>query len=75
MDDALAALVHRYLAQAPSALMLVQADDLAGDETRINLPGTDRERPNWRRKLEPDISELLSSPRGKGILAAVSERH
>jgi glycogen debranching enzyme GlgX/4-alpha-glucanotransferase len=75
MDDALAALIHRYLAQAPSTLMLVQADDLAGDETRINLPGTDRERPNWRRKLMPDSSALLTSSRAKGILAAISKRH
>jgi glycogen debranching enzyme GlgX/4-alpha-glucanotransferase len=74
MDDALAALIHRYLAQAPSTLMLVQADDLAGDETRINLPGTDRERPNWRRKLKPDSAELLSSSRARAILSAISRR-
>jgi glycogen debranching enzyme GlgX/4-alpha-glucanotransferase len=75
MDDALAALIHYYLAQAPSTLMLVQADDMVGDETRINLPGTDRERPNWRRKLGPDISEMLSSSRAKDILAAIVRRH
>jgi glycogen debranching enzyme GlgX/4-alpha-glucanotransferase len=75
MDDALAALIHHYLAQAPSTLMLVQADDLAGDETRINLPGTDLERPNWRRKLAPDISEMLSTSRAKSILAAIGKRH
>jgi glycogen debranching enzyme GlgX/4-alpha-glucanotransferase len=68
LDDALAALIHRYLAQSPSMLMLVQADDLAGDETRTNLPGTDRERLNWRRKLIPDISVLLSSSRAKAII-------
>jgi glycogen operon protein len=51
--------------------MLVQADDLTGDATRINLPGTDRERANWRRVLAPEIGALLASPLAKAILAAV----
>ena len=75
LDDELAALIHAYLAQAPSVLMLVQADDLAGDDIRINLPGTDRERPNWRRKLKPDSADLLTGARAMAILAAISKRY
>jgi glycogen operon protein len=58
LDNALAAAVHALVARTPSALMLVQAEDLAGEEVAVNLPGTDRERPNWRRRL-PLASGLL----------------
>ena len=63
--------IHRFLSASPSVLMLVQADDLAGDATRMNLPGTDRERANWRRVLAPEIGPLLASPLAQAILAAV----
>ncbi|MGL5115874.1 MAG: 4-alpha-glucanotransferase, partial [Beijerinckiaceae bacterium] len=71
LDNALVALIHQFLAQAPSRLMLVQADDLAGDTRRINLPGTDRERSNWRRKLGVDIAELLLSSRSIAVLGSL----
>jgi len=48
---AVVAAAHRYVAATPSALVLLQADDLAGEIDAVNLPGTDRERPNWRRKV------------------------
>ena len=28
----------------------------------MNLPGADRERPNWRRRLGADIAAILASP-------------
>jgi glycogen operon protein len=71
LDDALSAMIHAFVAGSPACLMLVQADDLAGDPGRINLPGTDRERPNWRRKLKPDIADMLATPLARSILAAV----
>jgi len=39
---------YRFIADTPSELVLVQAEDLAGMRTGVNLPGTDTERPNWR---------------------------
>ena len=38
--------------QAGSALASVQVDDLAGETVATNLPGTDKERPNWRHRLQ-----------------------
>jgi glycogen operon protein len=66
--------IHHFLAASPSVLMLVQADDLAGDATRINLPGTDQERANWRRVLAPEIGALLASPLANAILSAVRDQ-
>jgi glycogen operon protein len=60
---------HRWLAGGASALVMVQADDLAGETVSVNLPGTDTERPNWRRRLGVDVEELTRSP----LLDAVRE--
>ncbi|HET6433109.1 4-alpha-glucanotransferase [Dyella sp.] len=39
------------LAAAPSALVLVPMEDVLEHSVQINLPGTDREYPNWRHRL------------------------
>jgi len=63
--------LHGLLAAAPSILAFAQADELAGEIRAVNLPGTDRERPNWRRKLRPEIKDLFGSALAEGILAAM----
>jgi glycogen operon protein len=69
MDDALAAAIHALVAMAASAMLLVQVEDLAGETVAVNLPGTDRERPNWRRRLPGTVAELRGLPRAQAILA------
>ncbi len=60
--------VHGYLAAAPSALVLAQADDLGDETMALNLPGTDRERPNWRRKIATPVPALLQTPEARAII-------
>lgn len=55
-------------------MLLLQAEDLAGERVGVNLPGTDRERPNWRHRMAPEASALLESRLAGAILAAVSGR-
>ncbi|MDK9698396.1 MAG: 4-alpha-glucanotransferase, partial [Siculibacillus sp.] len=74
LPDEVAVAVHAWLARAASALALVQVDDLAGEVERLNLPGTDRERPNWRRRLHPSVAELLTLPMARAILDGFSAR-
>jgi glycogen operon protein len=74
MGLALAAAVHAFVAATPSLLALVQADDLAGETVGVNLPGTDRERPNWRRRLDVDVSALCHTPLARAILQALGAR-
>ena len=50
-DAAVTAAIHRFVGASAAALVLIQADDLAGEAMAVNLPGVDRERPNWRRRL------------------------
>nr|WP_242534931.1 glycogen debranching protein GlgX [Roseococcus suduntuyensis] len=67
----IAAAIHGHVAATPSAVLLVQAEDLAGERVAVNLPGTDRQRPNWRLRLSEDAAGLTATPVGRAILDAV----
>jgi 4-alpha-glucanotransferase len=74
MPLSFAAAVHALVAATPALLALVQADDLAGETVAVNLPGTDKERPNWRRRLDIDVSEMCQTPLARAILRALGSR-
>ncbi len=71
---ALAAAAHAYVARTPSLLAMAQLDDLAGETIAVNLPGTDRERPNWRRKLADSTPDVFESRLAQAILAGLRGR-
>jgi 4-alpha-glucanotransferase len=52
------AAVGRYLADAPSRLLVVSIEDLLGVKEQVNLPGTVDEHPNWRHRLPIDLDHL-----------------
>lgn len=64
--------IHAFVARTPSLLAVAQVEDLAGAERSINLPGTDRERPNWRRRIATPLERLFGPPAAEAILAAIS---
>jgi glycogen operon protein len=70
LPDAAAAAVHRYIADTPSALVMAQADDMAGETSGVNLPGTDTERPNWRRRIAVPAAALFAAHPGAAIIQA-----
>jgi glycogen operon protein len=72
MDDSVATAIHAWIARAGSALASAQVDDLTGETVATNLPGTDRERPNWRHRSREDAAILFDAPRAKAILAAMA---
>ncbi|MGO9483235.1 MAG: glycogen debranching protein GlgX [Rhodomicrobium sp.] len=55
------AAAHAYIQRTPSLLAIAQLDDLVGEFTAVNLPGTDLERQNWRRKLRGTIGNFASA--------------
>ena len=67
-DDALARALHAFIARTPSRLAVAQLDDLACETVAVNLPGTDRERQNWRRKLGAPVGGLFATSRARAIL-------
>jgi glycogen operon protein len=72
LQDSLAGAVHAFVARAASMLATAQVDDLAGETVATNLPGTDRERPNWRHRLGLGVEALFSSGRAKAIIDALA---
>jgi glycogen operon protein len=69
-QDLLAA-IHGYLAQTSAALAMIQLEDMAGETIGVNLPGTDFERPNWRRRLNKTLEEIMDSDLAHAILTQV----
>ncbi|WP_421692876.1 glycogen debranching protein GlgX [Aestuariivirga sp.] len=65
------AAAHALVARTPSQIMLVQADDLSGETDPLNVPGTDREWPNWRRRVHVPVEHLVETPLAEAILRAV----
>jgi 4-alpha-glucanotransferase len=63
--------IHRYLAETPGYLLMVQLEDAAGEVEQPNLPGTD-DHPNWRRKLGPTLERLLEEPLAQRVVAAMA---
>ena len=56
----LANALHVYLARSATVLVALQIEDLLGMIDPVNVPGTDREYPNWQRKLTVDVEDLVT---------------
>jgi 4-alpha-glucanotransferase len=67
--------VYRFLAHAPSPLLAVSFDDLAGEVDPINLPGISWLRyPSWTRRSRLTVEDVAASPDATRILSGVRER-
>ena len=67
--------MHAFLAGVPSCLVALQVEDVLGVEEQANLPGTQFEHPNWRRRLPVSASGLATDERFRttaGIMAESS---
>ena len=73
LPDATAAAVHALIGGSASMFAHAQFDDLVGETVATNLPGTDRERPNWRLKVGPDVAAAFAGHRAQSILAALAK--
>jgi 4-alpha-glucanotransferase len=56
----LAQALHLYLARSSAALGAVQIEDLLGMIDPVNVPGTSHEYPNWQRKLNADLEDIVA---------------
>jgi 4-alpha-glucanotransferase len=67
--------VYRFLAHAPSPLLAVSFDDLAGELDPINLPGVSWLRfPSWTRRSRLAVEDVAADPDAMRILSGVRER-
>jgi 4-alpha-glucanotransferase len=58
----LAHALHVYLARSATSLVAVQIEDLLGMTQPVNVPGTDREYPNWQRKVSAELEDIAARP-------------
>ncbi len=65
---------YGYLAETPARVVLVQLDDAALELDQVNLPGTFREYPNWRRKSRLRLADIARDERIAALSAEVSAR-
>jgi glycogen operon protein len=66
--------VHKLLARSGAALVLAQVDDLVGITEPLNVPGTDTEWPNWRRRVAAPIEDLATTPTAAAVAKTLSRR-
>ncbi|MFZ4832513.1 4-alpha-glucanotransferase [Rouxiella sp. Mn2063] len=66
--------LHRYLAASNSAMLGLQPEDWLDMSTPVNVPGTNTEYPNWRRKLACGLDEIFSNPEVNRLLKDVDQR-
>ncbi|KIM00099.1 4-alpha-glucanotransferase (amylomaltase) [Paramagnetospirillum magnetotacticum MS-1] len=60
---ALSAAVHATLGRSASKLMMVQMEDVLGQEIQMNLPGTTTQHPNWRLRYKAETAAILADAR------------
>ena len=74
LSEAAAACVHAYRVGSNAVLALVQADVLAMETVAVNMPGTDKEHPNWRRNLRLPVQMLFALGSAQAILEEVRRK-
>jgi 4-alpha-glucanotransferase len=50
--------VHGYLARCKAAIAMLQVENLTGEVSQVNLPATNFERANWRRRISIPVEDL-----------------
>ena len=60
-----------YLATTPSALWLVNQEDLTKEPAQQNLPGTTAEYPNWSRKMRLSLEDLRNLTEARDCAAMI----
>ncbi|MGY6501872.1 MAG: 4-alpha-glucanotransferase [Acidimicrobiales bacterium] len=61
-----------WLGRAPAQVILATLEDLWLEQRPQNVPGTHRERPNWRRRLTRTLDDAFADPTALAILTGLS---
>lgn len=73
MDEPLVKALQVYMCQGSSALYASQIEDWIGVLKPVNIPGTFREYPNWRRKLPDNLDKIFNNSFVKELTLAMSK--
>ena len=64
--------VHLFLAHSPSALLMLNIEDLEASVEQVNLPGPLVGYPCWRRRLDRTIEQIFGEPWVRHMLDRVN---
>jgi 4-alpha-glucanotransferase len=64
---------YTYLARSPARIVMLQIEDALGERRPVNIPGTNLEYPNWRRKLHDDLETIATDGRLERFASALRE--
>ena len=73
MTDELVVGLERHMCRGSCALFASQLEDWIGVLKPVNVPGTFREYPNWRRKLTVNVEDLDKQPLVKEVTTAMTQ--
>lgn len=62
MNQELATALQIHMCSGSCALFSSQVEDWIGVDKPVNVPGTNLEYPNWRRKLTKDLEDIFVNP-------------
>jgi 4-alpha-glucanotransferase len=65
--------IHLYLARSRSRLLMVQLDDLSNEQQQANLPGSTGGYPNWRKRLDRSLEDLMADHAIREAMAAIAQ--
>ena len=65
--------VLEYLAWSEAALMEVRLEEIFGLPEQQNLPGTQKEHPNWRVKMPLTLEQMEQSPEPARLAARLNK--
>ncbi len=64
---------YRYLARSPARIVMLQIEDALGEHSPVNIPGTNLQYPNWRRKLRDDLETIATDGKFERFARALRE--
>ena len=73
MNEAFSVAVQRFLAKAPSRILLIPLEDALGLNQQVNIPGTIDEHPNWLQRLSLDIDEIWLQTEMKNFIEVMHQ--
>jgi 4-alpha-glucanotransferase len=65
--------VHAFLARSNAVLAIAQIDDVSGESDPVNVPTTNEQYPNWRRRISATVEELAVDGRLDSIAATFAK--
>jgi 4-alpha-glucanotransferase len=71
--EAVVLAAYRYLARSPARIVMLRIEDALGERAPVNIPGTNTEYPNWRRKLRDDLDAIATDGRLERFARALRE--